>query len=264
MRGGFRYRGAGGELSVRSKHGTGTTFEIFLPETAEPEQVFSTALPTLHGNRGTETLWLVEPLPRKVIHAAHVDGAGRVPLGFGLQPADPHQPVQAVRDLRGDVRFGLRILRRSPVFAAVAAMAMFVLVVDTSLMNVSISAVIGDLDTSASAVQSARERSYATARKQAWMTIGLGLLFVCSKLVEWSTKIRDGYELTTNSFFTFYYFLTGIHVVHVLVGFGFLGATIHQLRRPAPSMEVVEAGGIYWHMVDFLWVIIFALLYVMR
>ena len=57
----------------------------------------------------------------------------------------------------------------------------------------------------------------------------------------------------------------GIHVVHVLVGFGFLGAVIHQLRRPAPpSMEVVETGGIYWHMVDFLWVIIFALLYVMR
>lgn len=116
----------------------------------------------------------------------------------------------------------------------------------------------------ASAVQSARERSYASARKQAWMTIGLGLLFIGSKLFEWSTKIGDGYTLTTNGFFTFYYFLTGIHVVHVLVGFGFLGAALHQLRRATPSLEVVETGGIYWHMVDFLWVIIFALLYVMR
>ncbi|MBA4136430.1 MAG: hypothetical protein C0518_03840 [Opitutus sp.] len=70
-------RGAGGELSLRSKRGTGTTFEIFLPETAEPEQVFSTALPTLHGNRGTETLWLVEPdevLRKMVSGILAVDG----------------------------------------------------------------------------------------------------------------------------------------------------------------------------------------------
>jgi hypothetical protein len=39
--------------------------------------------------------------------------------------------------------------------AFVLAMAMFVLVVDTSLMNVSISAVVGDLDTTVSGVQSA-------------------------------------------------------------------------------------------------------------
>jgi two-component system cell cycle sensor histidine kinase/response regulator CckA len=53
-------RGAGGEIGVRSKPGAGTTFEILLPETAEPEQVFSTVLPALPSSRGTETLWLVE------------------------------------------------------------------------------------------------------------------------------------------------------------------------------------------------------------
>ena len=83
--------------------------------------------------------------------------------------------------------------------------------------------------------------------------------------MEWSMKIGDGYTLTTNGFFTFYYFLTGIHVVHMLIGFGFLGVVLYQLRSPSRrSLPVVEAGGVYWHMVDFLWVIIFALLYVMH
>ena len=43
----------------------------------------------------------------------------------------------------------------SPRLAVLRAMAMFVLVVDTSLMNVSISAVVRDLDTTVSGVQSA-------------------------------------------------------------------------------------------------------------
>lgn len=117
----------------------------------------------------------------------------------------------------------------------------------------------------ARAVQAAREQRFEAAARQVLLTLGCGLLFVGSKLLEWSTKVRDGYELSTNTFFSFYYFLTGIHVVHVLMGFGFLGVMLYQLRSPLRrSLPTIEAGGIYWHMVDFLWVIIFALLYVMR
>ncbi len=117
----------------------------------------------------------------------------------------------------------------------------------------------------AGAVQAAREGRHAAAQRQVWATMAFGGLFIASKLVEWSSKIGDGYTLTTNGFFTFYYFLTGIHVVHVLMGFGFLAVAIHQMRSPARrSIPAIEACGIYWHMVDFLWVIIFALLYVMR
>jgi nitric oxide reductase NorE protein len=117
----------------------------------------------------------------------------------------------------------------------------------------------------ASAVQSAREGRYDIAQQQVYATIAFGVLFIGSKLLEWSNKIDEGYTLTTNGFFTFYYFLTGIHVVHVLLGFGFLAVAIRQMRDiKRRSMPVIEACGIYWHMVDFLWVIIFALLYVMR
>lgn len=44
-----------------------------------------------------------------------------------------------------------------------------------------------------------------------------------------------------------------------------LGVIVHQLRGPARrSQELVETGATYWHTVDFLWVLIFALLYVVR
>ena len=78
-------------------------------------------------------------------------------------------------------------------------------------------------------------------------------------------KISDGYTFSTNAIFSFYYFLTGIHVLHVLMGFGALAVVAYELYSPARrSLEIIATGATYWHMVDFLWVIIFALLYVMR
>ncbi len=82
-------RGVGGEISVRSKPGAGTSFELLLPETAEPEQVFSTALPSLPASRGTETLWLVETddvLRKMVSGILAVDGY-RVTEFASLAPA---------------------------------------------------------------------------------------------------------------------------------------------------------------------------------
>ncbi|HEY1077704.1 MAG TPA: cytochrome c oxidase subunit 3 [Fontimonas sp.] len=114
-------------------------------------------------------------------------------------------------------------------------------------------------------VQASREGQLPRAQAFLAGTIACGLLFVAFKLLEWWLKIDAGFMLSTNRFFSFYYFLTGIHVVHVLFGFVFLGVAIHQLRSPQQrSQKTIEAGAIFWHMVDFLWVIIFALLYVMR
>jgi nitric oxide reductase NorE protein len=63
----------------------------------------------------------------------------------------------------------------------------------------------------------------------------------------------------------YYFFLTGIHFVHLLIGFVVLGFVVYQLRSPARrSQQLVETCATYWHTVDFLWVLIFALLYVVR
>ncbi|MGV0714758.1 cytochrome c oxidase subunit 3 family protein [Mycolicibacterium sp. XJ662] len=91
-----------------------------------------------------------------------------------------------------------------------------------------------------------------------------GLLFIVFKTYEWGSKITAGH---TNSemFYSFYYVLTGVHLVHVLIGLIVLGVVIRELRNPARRrVSMVESGAIYWHMVDLLWVIIFGLLYVMR
>ena len=63
----------------------------------------------------------------------------------------------------------------------------------------------------------------------------------------------------------FYYVLTGVHLIHVLIGLIVLGVIVRELRNPSRRRaSVVEASAVYWHMVDLLWVIIFGLLYVMR
>lgn len=91
-----------------------------------------------------------------------------------------------------------------------------------------------------------------------------GVLFIVFKTYEWGAKISAGH---TNSemFYSFYYVLTGVHLVHVLIGLIVLGVVVRELRNPARRrVSMVESGAIYWHMVDLLWVIIFGLLYVMR
>jgi nitric oxide reductase NorE protein len=114
-------------------------------------------------------------------------------------------------------------------------------------------------------VQAARERSFRAASVNLFLTVFFGLVFLVSKVLEWAAEIRQGFTLTTNEFFSFYYFLTALHFLHLLIGFVFLGVVARELSRPARrSQELVETGATYWHTVDFLWVLIFALLYVMR
>jgi nitric oxide reductase NorE protein len=114
-------------------------------------------------------------------------------------------------------------------------------------------------------VQAARERSFRAALVNAFLTMLFGFVFLVSKVLEWAAKIGEGFGFTSDEFFSFYYFLTAIHFLHLLIGFGVLAIAIHQLWSPARrSQEVIETCATYWHTIDFLWVLIFALLYVMR
>ena len=114
-------------------------------------------------------------------------------------------------------------------------------------------------------VQAARERSYSFALTHAFVTVFFGSVFLVSKVLEWSAEIHQGLGFTANEFFSFYYFLTGIHFLHLLIGFVVLGIVVHQLWSPGRrSQVIIETGATYWHTIDYLWVMIFALLYVMR
>lgn len=114
-------------------------------------------------------------------------------------------------------------------------------------------------------VQAARNGAYRSALTNAFLTIFFGFVFFVSKVLEWVKEIRMGNGFTTNEFFQHYFFLTSIHCLHLLIGFIVMGVVVYQLWHPKRrSQELVETGATYWHTVDFLWVLIFALLYVVR
>jgi nitric oxide reductase NorE protein len=114
-------------------------------------------------------------------------------------------------------------------------------------------------------VQSARAAAYGPALRDAYLTALFAVVFLCVKVFEWARLSREGNGFDSNDFFTYYFFLTGIHFVHLLIGFVVLGVLVYQLRGPArQDQKLVETCATYWHTVDFLWVLIFALLYVVR
>jgi cytochrome c oxidase subunit 3 len=65
-------------------------------------------------------------------------------------------------------------------------------------------------------------------------------------------------------FFCFYFFMTGLHALHVTIGIGVLGvlaglAFLGRAGRAYPTP--VELGGLYWHLVDIVWIFLYPLLY---
>jgi nitric oxide reductase NorE protein len=114
-------------------------------------------------------------------------------------------------------------------------------------------------------VQASREGAYRSALINAFLTVSFGLVFLTSKVLEWVKEIQMGNTFTSDEFFQHYFFLTSIHCIHLLIGFVVLGVVVYQLWSPVRrSQQLVETGATYWHTVDFLWVLIFALLYVVR
>jgi nitric oxide reductase NorE protein len=95
--------------------------------------------------------------------------------------------------------------------------------------------------------------------------IGLGAGFVVVKAFEYSAKIVQGFTLNSNSFSIYYYMFTGIHLVHVLIGLGALCFTLSRFDRTGgtPSLALIEGSGAFWHLVDLLWIVLFALLYLL-
>jgi nitric oxide reductase NorE protein len=114
-------------------------------------------------------------------------------------------------------------------------------------------------------VQATRKRDHRVAARFVELGAGCGVLFLLLKGYEWYAKLSQGITLGTNAFFMHYYVMTGVHVLHVLIGLVFLAVLRLELRtRAQPRVSLVEVGATYWHMVDFLWFLIFALLYLMR
>lgn len=102
-----------------------------------------------------------------------------------------------------------------------------------------------------------------------WLTGAflLGGVFASIKLVEFNTKFAADITMSTNNFYMFYLSLTFFHFMHVLMGMAILACIIVKARRGGYSPQDhtgVETGASFWHMVDFLWIILFPLVYIIR
>jgi nitric oxide reductase NorE protein len=117
----------------------------------------------------------------------------------------------------------------------------------------------------AQCAQHARAARWASAGRAATITAGLGVVFFALKIAEWVHLIRDGHTFTSSEFMQHFFFLTSIHAVHLVIGFVALGILLHQLSGSSRrSVRTIETCSTYWHTVDLFWVVIFALLYVVR
>ena len=117
------------------------------------------------------------------------------------------------------------------------------------------------------AVEGAKHGAHRSAPKLLSLAILCGALFATVKVFEYREKIRAGITLNTNEFYTFYYMLTGIHLLHVLIGTCVLVYLFNVARKDrllAVDINVLEGGSAFWHLVDILWIVLFAMFYLMR
>lgn len=111
------------------------------------------------------------------------------------------------------------------------------------------------------ALHAARRGSLSTATRLVDVARVAGAVFIAIKAAEYAHAIAGGHSPREEAFFLYYYVLTGLHLLHVVLGTIFLTAWRRGLRQGRWRPVLSEGIAVYWHMVDLLWVIIFALLY---
>ena len=99
-------------------------------------------------------------------------------------------------------------------------------------------------------------------------------IFLVNKYFEWGHKFHihlyPGSDLMVTLkhgevlFFSLYFFMTGLHVFHLIVGAIILTIALVKVKTGAINSErfvLLENGGLYWHLVDLIWIFLFPLLY---
>lgn len=105
-------------------------------------------------------------------------------------------------------------------------------------------------------------------------TLFLAVVFLVNKYFEWSGKIGHGLfpgslvleDLGQGDvlFFGLYFFMTGLHALHIIVGMVLLGfgfVRVWKDRLTFDNFQLLENGGLYWHLVDIIWIFLFPLFY---
>jgi len=106
------------------------------------------------------------------------------------------------------------------------------------------------------------------------VTLILAALFMVNKYFEWTHKFEfklyPGSEVLANLprgellFFGLYYMMTGLHALHVLIGMILLTINFFKIKSGYVNKNHylhLENSGLYWHLVDLIWIFLFPLLY---
>ena len=126
-------------------------------------------------------------------------------------------------------------------------------------------------------VRSAQLNQIKNCIRYLYATLGLATLFLVVKYFEYSEKIHHGYlpfkffggtgvDPNLHLFFGLYFTATGLHAVHVAVGMGLIIWLIIKARKGYYHKDYftpLEMVGLYWHLVDIVWIFLFPLLYLM-
>lgn len=108
-------------------------------------------------------------------------------------------------------------------------------------------------------------------------TIVLALVFLVNKYFEWGSKFDHGMypgsdlmKMLSNGdmlFFSLYFFMTGLHGVHIIVGMILLIITYFKIKKGLVNKDkyvLLENSGLYWHLVDLIWIFLFPLFYLIH
>ncbi|MFN0092949.1 MAG: heme-copper oxidase subunit III [Acidimicrobiales bacterium] len=103
-------------------------------------------------------------------------------------------------------------------------------------------------------------------RSRVWLlaTAMLGATFIAGQVYEFTSFYREGLGYTTNIFSSAFFTLTGFHGVHVTIGIVMLMSlfvTSLRGRLRQENAETLEVVALYWHFVDVVWIVIFAVVY---
>lgn len=135
---------------------------------------------------------------------------------------------------------------------------------------------IGSSLTVAMAIKSAQLNQKRNVTINLAITLTLAAIFMVIKYFEWTHKFHLGifpgefYSFEgidhpkANVFFSLYYLMTGLHGIHVLIGMGLMTwLMVRSMKRHFSSeyYTPIEITGLYWHLVDIIWIFLFPLFY---
>ena len=106
-----------------------------------------------------------------------------------------------------------------------------------------------------------------TCLKWLYLTLLAGATYCGIKGWEYFWNNANGIHSRTDLFYSFYYYLTFNHLLHVLIGMSTIFWVVLRTHFDAYSVseyEGLESAALYWHMIDLAWIIIFPLVYVLR